>query len=248
MAWNKVTAEELKELGLDPEVFKKLAEKNTALETQLVDMKKSQDDTFNGIKNSITAMENSLKSFKPAAATGGNGGNTGGNAGGSGGNNSGGEGSGDAGDKAEELDFLMEPEKSTRSVVNKAVTPLLAATAEMRADMIYNRFANQNLKGFRKFEKEIKELWDKQNVVSRQNPELLENCYKIVIANHVDEIQKGGESFFIESGSASNLPGTMADGTKKKAVDVLNKDQLEQCQKWGIDPEEYLKELQTTYA
>jgi hypothetical protein len=77
--------------------------------------------------------------------------------------------------------------------------------------------------------------------VAKQNPELVENCYKVVIANHLDEIQRGGETFFVE---ASGSAGTHVDvNEKRKATEVLNKDQLDMCAKWGVDPEDYLREL-----
>jgi hypothetical protein len=243
MAWNKVTKEELKEAGLDVDAFSAALEKTKqidALTTNFASLKESVDG-LGTIKDQLTSLENKLKELKPAAAGGGN--NGGGN------NNGGGDGSNN---QTEELDWVLEPEKATQSVINKMVTPLITATADMRAQMHYTNFAATNPKGFKKFEKEVKELWDKQPLAVRQNPEVIANCYKVVIAGHIDEIQKGGESFFVEAGGSSSAAGGGVGGEKKKAVDVLNKDQLDLCTKWGVDPEDYLKELQaggvTQYA
>jgi hypothetical protein len=246
MAWNKPSANDLKEAGLDPEAFKAAMmklEKFDEMATGLTKLKESVDG-FASLKDTLASLENKLKEIKPVAASGGGSGNGDGNAGG-------GSGSGE-GNKEEDLDWMLEPEKATQATISKMVAPVIAATADMRARMHYTTFESQNKRGFRKFKTEIDELYNKQSINAKQSPELIENCYKIIMANHIDEISKGGESFFIEPGGSSSGAGGGTGDPKKKAVEVLSKDALELCAKWGVDPEEYLKEQQaggaTTYA
>lgn len=249
MAWNKVTADELKEAGLDVEAFKASMTKQTEMDNTIKEIKASVDG-LSAVKDTLAALENKLKEFKPPATAGAAGGGAAGGSGSSGG--SGGAGGASGGSNEPELDWIMEPEKATTATIHKTMAPLLATTANMQASLNWSNFAGRGLKGFRKYETEIKELWDKQSLAAKQNPEVLENCYKIIMANHIDEIQKGGETFFVEStgGAGNTPPGSSTTG--KKAVDVLNKDQLDLCAKWGVDPEDYLKELQaggaTQYA
>jgi hypothetical protein len=245
MAWGNraPSKEELKEIGLDLDAFKAAMDKTSKIdemETTLKSVKESVDG-FTALKDTLAGLENKLKELKPPTNNGGNGGN-----------NSGGEGGNER--REEELDWVLEPEKATQATISKLVSPLVTATADMKAQMLYDRFAGTAPKGFRKYEKEIKELWDKQSLAAKQDPEIIKNCYKVIVADHLDEIQKGGESFFIESSSGGSSGGVDGRGSTegKKAVDILNKDQLELCTKWGVDPEDYLKELKaggvTTYA
>src|SRR5467141_2704663 len=238
MAWNKVTKEELKEAGLDVDAFTVAMGKTAKIDELEMTLKavKESVDGFSVIKDSLASLENKLKELKPSTSGGSGGGNGNNNQGNNEGNNE--------GNSTEELDWVLEPEKATQATISKMVTPLVNATADMRAHMHYTGFAATNPKGFRKYGKEIKELWDKQPLVAKQNPEVIANCYKVVIANHIDEISKGGESFFVETGGSSSAAGGGSGEPKKKAVDVLNKDQLDLCTKWGVDPEDYLKELQ----
>lgn len=244
MAWNKVTKDELKEAGLDVDAFNAALDKTKKIDeltTSFATLKESVDG-LSSLKDTLAGLENKLKELKPPANNGGNG------------NNNGGGDGNDGRTKEEELDWVLEPEKATQATVRSLVSPLITATADMKAQLIYDRFAASNRKGFKKFETEIKALWDKQPLGAKQNPEVMENCYKVVVADHIDEIQKGGESFFIESSSGGNSGGLSGGGDNKgkKAEDILNADQLELCKKWGVTPEDYLKELQgggvTTYA
>lgn len=245
MAWGTraPSKEELKEVGLDLDAFNAAMSKTSKideLETTLKSVKESVDG-FSSLKETLSNLENKLKELKSPPSSGGNGNNNAGNEGNNGGNE-------------EQLDWVLEPEKATQATLSKMITPIITATADMKAQMLYDRFASTQPKGFRKYEKEIKELWDKQPLAAKQNPEVIANCYKVVVADHLDEIQKGGESFFIESSSGSSSSGATGAGSNsgKKAEEILNADQLELCKKWGVSPEDYLKELQaggvTTYA
>lgn len=234
MGWNKVTKEELKEAGLDVDAFTAALQKTgqiDELNTKFGELKTAVDGLAS-IKDTLAGLEAKITTPKPPEKTN---------------NNSGDEGNQNQDD---DVDFVLEPEKATRSVVSKMVTPLIATTADMRIQLNIANFKATNPVGFKKYETEIMEMFNKEPVGNKVNPSLIENCYKIVIANHMDDIRKGGESFFVETGGSSS--GNQTGDVKKKAVDVLNKDQLDLCTKWGVDPEDYLKELQgggvTTYA
>ena len=153
----------------------------------------------------------------------------------------------------ESPDWILDPEGATKKEINKSIGGIAVTMATMRAENNYNNFKASGARAFSKYEKDIKEMWDKQPLTNRQDPELIKNIYKIIIADHVDEIAKQGETFFVEPQTSGN--GHSNTEIKKKPEDVLSKDELELAKKWGISPEDYLKEKElpnstavTTYA
>jgi len=153
----------------------------------------------------------------------------------------------------ESPDWILDPEGATKKEINKSIGGIAVTMATMRAENNYNNFKASGARAFSKYEKDIKEMWDKQPLTNRQDPELIKNIYKIIIADHVDEIAKQGETFFVEPQTSGN--GHSNTEVKKKPEDVLSKDELELAKKWGISPEDYLKEKElpnstavTTYA
>lgn len=241
MGWNKVTKEELKEAGLDVEAFQAAltnANKVGDIESKITDLT-TKIEGLAAIKTSLDGLENKLKDLGKT-----NGGNANSNSSAS---NSGGD-NGSA--NQETLDWVLEPEKATKATILETIGPMANSVAEMRVNFNVASFKATNPKGFAKYEAEIMERFNKEPLQNRMHPDLIKNCYKVVIADHMDEITKGGESFFLETGGSTN--GGTGGAPKKKAIDVLSKDELEQCTKWGVDPEEYLKEKQaggvTSYA
>lgn len=222
MAWgNKLTKEDLKEAGLDVDAMNAQLEKLKevdALKTS-VEGVTTKLSALDAIQQSLTALEGKLV-VKPKES-----------------NNDGNQNQNQNDNKEDELDWITDPAKATQATVNKQMAPVISAVSNVYAEMTYSNFRNSNPRGFLKYEKEIKEMWDKQ---TQKSPALLENIYKIVIANHIDDIQKEPTTFFVESGG-SGKPITTNSGDKKPE-ELLSKTELEECAKWGISPKDYLEE------
>jgi hypothetical protein len=229
VAWGdrRLTKEELKEAGLDTEV--------------VAGMKTTLDGMDDKIKNAVTEankintatleeLKNSMATLAGKFAAAGNKGN----------DNKGNDDKGNDDNQDEAPDWLMDPEKAANALVDKKVGGVAVLAANMRADMNYATFKSTSPRGFLKFENDIREMWSKESLASRCNPKLIENIYKIVIADHVDEIAKTGETFFLEPPSSGTRGST--DQPKKKAEEILTKDELDLAAKWGVTPEDYLKE------
>lgn len=217
----KVTVEDLVALGLDPAQIKAIKDKIDGIDpTKLSKLDKVDglETSLNDIKAGLADLTQKFSSVTPPAKGAKE----------------------EVTPTEEEPDFILDPAKATQQVVAKSMSPIVTTVAEMRASTNYDRFKMTNPKGFAKLEPKIKEIWDKQNLGNRQNPELIENIYKIVLADNIDQIMKEPETFFIEtSRSSSTAP---PDTTKKKAEEVLSKDELEAAKSWGLSPDEYLEE------
>jgi hypothetical protein len=225
MAFGKPTKEDMKELGLDPDVLTSLKTSVDGVEDKIKNAVKEANtvttSSIEELKNTLSAIQNKLSTLGTSRGEEGNRGNKGEH-------------------QEEEVDWLLDPEKAARKLVNDSIGGVAVATASMRADMNYVNFKGTNPRAFAKYETEIKEIWDKEPLTTKQNPKLIENIYKIVIANHIDEIAKAGETFFLEP-SSGGKPHTN-EGPKKKPEELLSADELDLAKKWGVTPEEYLKE------
>lgn len=223
MAWNGLTKEELIKAGLDPDEIGKLKTSVDGLDSKIKsaveEANKVNVTTLTGIQETLQALQAKL-SGPVKQEQGSNNDNT--------------------HDTDETTDWLMEPEKAATKLIDSKVGSVAVLAANMRSDMNYSNFKSTGPRGFSKFEKEIKEMYDKEPLATRCNPKLIENIYKIVVADHIDEIAKTGETFFVEPTTGGKPSGT--DTPKKKPEELLTKDELEQCTKWGIAPEDYLKE------
>ena len=220
MPWGEMKLEDFKKAGLDPEVLSKTAEavaglddkiKNAVTEaTKNMASSASIDEMKTQLTNLAAKFQGTLKMEPPTPNV------------------------------EESPDWILDPEGATKKEINKSIGGIAVTMATMRAENNYNNFKASGARAFSKYEKDIKEMWDKQPLTNRQDPELIKNIYKIIIADHVDEIAKQGETFFVEPQTSGN--GHSNTEIKKKPEDVLSKDELELATKWGISPEDYLKE------
>jgi hypothetical protein len=227
MAFGKVTKEELKEIGLDADAIAGMKTTLDGLDDKIknaaTEANKATATSLEELKGQLATLGNKLQSLTLPNKDG---------------NNGGGNGNGES--HEEVPDWLLDPEKATKDYVTKQIGGVATLAATMRADMNYTTFKSTNPRAFGKYETEIKAIWDKEPIQNKLNPKLIENIYKIVIADHVDEIAKQGETFFLEpSGGGKPHSDT---GPKKKPEDILTKDELELATKWGISAEDYLKE------
>lgn len=150
----------------------------------------------------------------------------------------------------EEVSFLDDPEAAVNDRINKRVTPIITATLDTRAAMEFDRVGNAIVRddkgnSSRKFpywdvyRDEIKKLVDEQPLAHRCNPAIIENAYKVVVGNHVEDISnhrvKGTGMFAVESASNN---GITRGGTK---IDELSEVDKIQASKFGMKPEDWLK-------
>lgn len=231
MGWGdarKLEIKDLTDLGLDPEAIKKTHEAVAGIDDKI---KNAVTEATKGHGESLSALKTQLETIasklqNPPKTREEN-------------NNDDGKGGGSG---EEEVDWMLDPEKAANQLVDKKVGNVVQIAASMRADMNYNTYKSTHEKPhiFAKYEKEIKEMWDKEPLVNKQHPSLIANIYKIVIANHIDEVAKMGEEFFLPSDSSGRPHGD--NKTTRKPEEILTKDELELAAKWGVTPEEYLKE------
>ena len=233
MTWGEMKLEDFKKAGLDPEVLSKTAEAVAGLDDKIKNAvteatkNMASSASIDVMKTQLTNLAAKLQgTTKPEPSTS---------------------------NVEESPDWILDPEGATKKEINKSIGGIAVTMATMRAENNYNNFKASGARAFSKYEKDIKEMWDKQPLTNRQDPELIKNIYKIIIADHVDEIAKQGETFFVEPQTSGN--GHSNTEVKKKPEDVLSKDELELAKKWGISPEDYLKEKElpnstavTTYA
>lgn len=234
MAWGEIKLEDLVKAGLDPEVLKKTNEAVTGLDDKIknavTEATKGYGDTLTGIQNTLQGLQTKMNAAPVKDGKEG-------------------QQQQQQNNEEEQADWLMDPEKATRQMITKQVGGVAMSTAQMRSDMNYMNFKATLPRGFSKYEKEIKEMYEKDSLVSRQHPDFIKNVYKVIIADHVDEIAKAGETFFLEPSISGNSHANT--DVKKKAEDVLSKDELELAAKWGVTAEDYLKEKterSVTYA
>lgn len=230
MAWGdprKLTKEELKEAGLDADVITtKLASLDgldDRIKNAAVEANKGTAATLEELKTQLGQLASKFTAAPPKA-----------------GDNGGGGGNGNNNDE-EEIDWVLDPQKAAEKLVNSKVGGVAQLAAQMRSDMNYTSFKSTNPRGFSEYEKEIKEMWDKEPLTAKLNPKMIENIYKIVIAGHMEEIVKKGETFFLEPSTNGGGQGR-SDRAPRKAEEILTKDELELATKWGVTPDEYLKE------
>lgn len=228
MAWGdqrKLEIKDLTDLGLDPEAIKKTHEAVAGLDDKI---KNAVTEANKANGEGLSALKLQLEDIASKLQTKPN-------------NNDDGKGGG-GNDDGEQVDWMLDPEKAANKLVNDKVGNVVQIAASMRADMNYNNYKSSHEKPhvFAKFEKEIKEMWEKEPLVNKQHPKLIENIYKIVVANHIDEVAKMGEEFFLPSEGGGKPHGD--NKPTKKPEELLSKDELELAAKWGVTPEEYLKE------
>lgn len=235
MAWGELRKEDLAKVGLDPDAIKTTLDGlDDKIKNAVTEGNKVNTESLAAIQQSLAALQNKINE-QP--------------------NKGGDEGKGRQEERQQEEapDWMLEPEKATTALVDKKLGGLAVTMATMRAETNYANFKSTSPRGFNQFEAEIKEMWGKQSLQARQNPELLENIHKIVLGNHIDEVAAKGKEFFIENtGGGSSRGVDRTNDPKAKPEDKLSKDELEIATKWGISAEDYLKEKEsrgvTTYA
>ena len=160
MAWNGLTKEELIKAGLDPDEIGKLKTSVDGLDSKIKsaveEANKVNVTTLTGIQETLQALQAKLSgSVKQEQAS-----------------------NDDTRNTDETTDWLMEPEKAATKLIDSKVSGVAVLAANMRSDMNYSNFKSTGPRGFSKFEKEIKEMYDKEPLATRCNPKLIEKSIR----------------------------------------------------------------------
>lgn len=220
MAWpGKVEAKDL--IGLSQEeLATKLAEINTALTAAQAATTKveAQELEMTGIKASLAALEGRVQ--QPVVV-----------------NNQ-------SGNQNELPDWGDDANAAFRARINPLVGVTLNVQAELAFQKVAKRLYKQNSK-YELLEADVEKFLSKQPLQARTNEEVIENAFKIVYADNIDQIQKDQNArsgkFFIESASNQGTPPKDESDPNK----ALSPAELKIATGMGISPETYLKSKQS---
>ena len=234
-AWGKVTPEELKEAGLDPDRIKNLEGKLDGVASK--EELKTVTDSLASIKDSLVALTSrtQLDSTERQNTDGNN--NNGGN------NNRQTEPPPDP-FNIDPVSFMEDPSGNIKKIVQASIAGTQLHTLGVAADMAYQN-AKNTLPHFALFEEEIKKEWDKYQIVQKGKPnELIENIYYLVKGRHADEIatdtaKREGKYNIIQAGGTTVI--RKDSNTQGKPEDNLTPQELQIAAKWGMTPEDYAK-------
>lgn len=228
MSWNKVTKEDLKEVGLDPDEIK------SAL-AAVKDGSATKED-LGKVNEALTALGETLKSLEtkltvvPENKT-----------------------EDKTENKTEEgtvdpLDFMNDPAKHVKELVSKDMAKLQLQNIKIYSDQAYQNAKNdsETYPYFRRFETEIKKKWDEYPLQFKGQPiDLITNMYKIVVADHLEEIKtetaKGKGTFnVIQSGGGTS--GGHGKTEEVKPEDSLTEEELKAAKNFNMTPKEYAEQ------
>lgn len=149
----------------------------------------------------------------------------------------------------EEL-FITDPKKAAEIVARKATESTNVALLTLRADNI-KREVFEDADKFKYYTGDIKRKVDamisQQTLASRNDSSVVENCYKVVLADHMSDILEGkiksrfagGES----AGRGTSSGNAGAGGAGGKEPPVITEDIKKLAGKFGIKPEDYAEML-----
>jgi len=241
---NKVTAEDLKTAGFDPEAITasiKAVQDGSASKQDIVDVTKLMMDLKTSFEGYQTQMNTTLDEMK-AKKNGNNNDNNNNN------NNNNEE-------VIDPLDFMTDPAGNVKKAVAKELGTLQLQSIKLYSDMAYDnaRRDMDNFPLFNRFKKEIDVEWEKYPLQYKNNPSvLIANIYKIAVANHLDELtteaskNKGVYNLGSSGASGGGNPNKRED-TPKPAIEQLTEAELKVARNMELTPEEYLKEKEVIH-
>lgn len=221
----KMTVEDLKGLGLDPEDIKNIKAGLVSEDKIKSLIAESNTSIVEQMKNSFTELEKKL-SKTPEKNTETR------------------EEENTDGDKLAE--FMADPLAAMDKRINERTQDVRAHSMQMAADLAYDN-ARRSLPHFsiQAIADEVKTEWDKYPIQVKTNPQLLiQNIYNMVIGRHLDEIRldsdkKDGKYNLFQTGGISRAPGDLTPPIKPE--DKLTPKELAAAKNFGLTAEEYAK-------
>lgn len=234
MAFGKVTVEDLKNAGLDPEAL------NASIQA-IKDGSASKEDVTK-VNEALTTMQTNFTDFttkfnefmekatpKPS-------------------NNNGNDGDPKPDGTIDPIEFMSDPTKGVKAIVGKETEILRLQNLKLYSDMAYDN-ARRNTVDFPLFDRfkaDIDKQWDAVDIRFKTTPaKLIENIYKIVVAEHLSELTtealKNNGRFNVVAGGGSGQ-GKQSNTPVKTAAEQLTAEELKVAANMKMTPEEYLKE------
>lgn len=222
MVWNKSVEERF---GMTEEELKGMITSSKELPGKITELesKMATKEDFEKVSNTLASinahLEKAAKPVEPVVN-----------------NNGGGEGN-------EPPDWSTDPDGAFKAGMRPVAGVALTAQAfAVRTDVFSD---TEKYKYYPALKKEIDEYIKKQSLNMQINPEVIENCYKVILAENMDKIIQDTEKkegrFYLESGS-SRTNTEIVDKTKLPAEKQLSAKELEVCKKMKITPADYLVE------
>ena len=235
MAFGKVTVEDLKNAGLDPEELKTsiaAIKDGSATKEDLTKVNEALTVMQTGFTDFTTKfnefMERVGKSAEPKP--------------------NGGEGDPKPDGNIDPIEFMSDPTKGVKAIVGKETEILRLQNLKLYSDMAYDN-ARRNTVDFPLFDRfkaDIDKQWDAVDIRFKTTPaKLIENIYKIVVADHLSELttealKNNGRFNVVAGGGGGN--GKPSNTPTKTAAEQLTAEELKVAANMKMTPEEYLKE------
>jgi hypothetical protein len=203
---------------------KELPSKITELEGKMV-----SKEEFQTVSNTLTSINEQLVKINKPPENNGNG------------NNGGGEGG-----EGEPADWGTDPDRAFREGMRPVAGVALTAQAfAVRTDVFSD---SDKYKYYPALKKEIDDYIKKQPLNMQINPEVIANCYKVILAENMDKIVQDNDKkegkFYLESGRSNTNTSDIVDKSKLPPEQQLSEKELAVCKKMNITPAGYLEQKQ----
>lgn len=220
--FNKMTAEDLKALGFDPQEIKDI-KSGMVSETKIQELiNASQTSMMDAMKNQFAELETKLTNGRKSE---------------------------ERREEKPELDsteFFVDPVTNIKRLISEGTQDVRQHSMQMAADMAYSD-AQRSLPHFKlqAIADEVKVEWDKYPIQYKTNPSLLvRNIYDMVVGRHLDEIRmdsdkRDGRYNLFQSGGPNRVSNDTH--TSQKPEDLLTPEELKAAKSFDMTPEEYAK-------
>jgi hypothetical protein len=238
MAFGKITKEDLKEAGLDPDKLATFQEKGVTKD-DLISLKTELSTSVNDlIKQQFTDLETRLRT--PVQRTE---------------NDDPNKKNQNIEEEVDAITFMEDPITHVRKEVNKVANQGAIDNKKMLYDFAYERLSS-TLKGFKN--EELKKEIDAD--LARYTPQimvalgtdpkiLITSVHDKVIGAHFEDIQrdtarKEGKFSLVHGGGSNRIPDN--NGPEKKPEDSLTEQELIMAKKFDMTPAEYAASKEST--
>jgi hypothetical protein len=150
------------------------------------------------------------------------------------------------GNEEEPADWSTDPDRAFKEGMRPVAGVALTAQAfAVRTDVFSDA---DKYKYYPALKKEIDEYIKKQPLNMQINPEVIANCYKVVLAENMDKIVQDNDKkegkFYLESGRSNTNTSDIVDKSKLPPEQQLSEKELAVCKKMNITPAGYLEQKQ----
>lgn len=137
--------------------------------------------------------------------------------------------------------FIEDEDTAFDERFNKRISPIVTSTLALSANLATNILKDKPYYHDKGLKAKVDEALSKQTLANRANPAFVENLYKIIVSDHMDEIREGKikTSAELESARNSNSNSNSNNNTIK---DTLTEDEKLYCKRFNMTEEQYLKQ------